>query len=189
VAPVKGPKTARVTIVEWADYQCPFCSRFSPLLDKLSAAYPNDLRVVFKQFPIPYHKNAHVAAEAALAAKAQGKFWEMHSKLFANQQALDRPSLERYAEEIGLDLPRFRADLTGQRWQAQVDAEMKEGLALGVQGTPWCYVNGKALTAGPDFNQLKASIDAALAEANALVKKGVPVDKLYDHLMAKAGTK
>src|SRR3954468_5971980 len=102
-APVKGAdaKHAKVTIVEFSDFQCPFCGRVEPTVDQVMQNYGKDVRVAFKQLPLPFHNNAHAAAEAALAAKAQGKFWEMHDIMFKNQQALDRPSLEKYAQQIG----------------------------------------------------------------------------------------
>src|SRR5262249_48782818 len=85
-APLKGAKNAKVTIVEFSDFQCPFCGRVEPTITQVEKAFPNDVRIAFKQLPLPFHNNAHTAAEAALAAKAQGKFWEMHAKMFANQQ-------------------------------------------------------------------------------------------------------
>src|SRR6185436_14542849 len=108
-APLKGAKGAKVTIVEWSDFQCPFCSRVEPTIDQVVKTWPADVRVAFKQLPLPFHNNAHLAAEAALAAKEQGKFWEMHGILFKNQQALERPNLEKYAQELGLDMSKFKA--------------------------------------------------------------------------------
>ena len=102
--PSMGPATAKVTLVEFSDFQCPFCSRAVPTLQRIAADYPTEVRILFRHNPLSFHTNAALAAEAAVAAEAQGKFWEMHDKLFANQQALDRPSLDRYAQELGLDL-------------------------------------------------------------------------------------
>ena len=100
-APVKGPASAKVTVVAFSDFQCPFCSRAVPVLKQIEDEYKGKVKIAFKQLPLPFHDKAHLAAEAALAANEQGKFWQMHDKLFANQQALDRPSLEKYAEELG----------------------------------------------------------------------------------------
>jgi protein-disulfide isomerase len=147
-APVRGAKNAKVTIVEWSDYQCPFCARVEPTLSKVLDGYKSDVRVAFKQLPLPFHQNAHLAAEAALAAKAQGKFWEMHDKLFANQQSLDRASLEKYAQEIGLKMERFKSDLDHGKWKLAVDAEQAEGGKLGARGTPSFFINGKVFVGG-----------------------------------------
>ena len=111
----KGPKNAPVTIVEFSDFQCPFCGRVVPTLKQLEEQYKGKVRVAFKNQPLPFHPNARPAAEAALAANEQGKFWEMHDKLFANQQALDRAALEKYAQELGLDMDKFKAALDSQQ--------------------------------------------------------------------------
>ncbi len=186
-APVKGAKNARVTIVEWSDFQCPFCGRVEPTIDQVMKAYPNDVRVAFKQLPLPFHQNAHVAAEAALAAKAQGKFWQMHEIMFKNQQALDRPSLEKYAGEIGLDVGKFKADLDSGKWKQKVDAEMAEGNKIGARGTPSFFVNGKSFVGAQPFEAFKAKIDEELKNADATIKaKHVSPAKLYDELMKEA---
>ena len=105
--PMKGPANAKVTIVEFSDFQCPFCGRVMPTLQQIEKNYGNDVRIVFIHNPLPFHPNAEPAAEAAIAADAQGKFWQMHDKLFANQQNLTRPDFEKYAQEIGLDMGKF----------------------------------------------------------------------------------
>src|SRR5207237_7733180 len=124
-APVKGAdaKHAKVTIVQFSDFQCPFCSRVEPTIDQVMKEYGKDVRVAFKQLPLPFHNNAHTAAEAALAAKAQGKFWEMHGLMFKNQQALDRPSLEKYAAQSALNDESLNADLDSGKWNHKLDAE------------------------------------------------------------------
>jgi protein-disulfide isomerase len=187
-APIKGPKTAKVTIVEFSDFQCPFCGRVEPTVTKILEAYPKDVRVAFKQLPLPFHNNAHAAAEAALAAKAQGKFWEMHAKMFGNQQALDRPSLEKYAQEIGLDVGKFKSDLDSGKWKQKVDAELAEGNKIGARGTPSFFINGKPFVGAQPFEAFKAKVDSELAVADALIKKGTPVAHVYDELMKTAKT-
>jgi protein-disulfide isomerase len=161
-APVKGPASAPVTLVAWSDFQCPFCSRAVPTVRQLEDAYKGKLRIAFKQFPLPFHDKAHLAAEAALAANEQGKFWQMHDKLFANQQALDRPALEKYAQELGLDMPRFKAALDSGKFKDKVDAEDKEGAAFGVTGTPTFFINGTRLVGAQPFEAFKAAIDKEL---------------------------
>ncbi len=190
-APAKGAKDAKVTIVEFSDFQCPFCSRVEPTVDKIIEEYGKDVKVVFKQLPLPFHDKAHLAAEATLAAKAQGgdkKFWEMHKKLFANQQALDRANLEKYAGELGLDLGKFKADLDSGKFKAKVDQELADGNKLGARGTPSFFVNGKPLVGAQPFEAFKTKIEEEIKNADALVKKGVPLNKVYDEIMKTAKT-
>ncbi len=184
-APVKGPKNAKVTIVEFSDFQCPFCGRVEPTITKVLETYPHDVRVAFKQLPLPFHDKAHVAAEAALAAKAQGKFWEMHDKLFGNQQALDRASLEKYAGEIGLNVNQFKSELDSGKWKQKVDTELAEGNKIGARGTPSFFINGKPFVGAQPFESFKAKIDAELAAADPIAKK-VGATKVYDELMKTA---
>ena len=107
-------------MVACSDFQCPFCSpRGARRCKQIEDEYKGKVRIAFKQFPLPFHDKAHLAAEAALAANEQGKFWQMHDKLFANQQALDRPSLEKYAQELGLDMGKFKAALDSRQVQGQ----------------------------------------------------------------------
>jgi protein-disulfide isomerase len=187
-APVKGAKNAKVTIVEWSDFQCPFCSRVEPTITKVLEEYKNDVRVAFKQLPLPFHNNAHIAAEASLAAHAQGKFWQMHEKLFANQQALDRPNLEKYAAEIGLNVDKFKADLDSGKYKQKADDEMAQGNKIGARGTPSFFINGKPFVGAQPFEAFKAKIDEEIKNADAMLKKGVPLAKLYDTLMKDAKT-
>ena len=185
-APIRGAKNAKVTIVMFSDFQCPFCSRVEPTVTKVLEDYKNDVRVVWKQLPLPFHNNAKPAAEATLAAKAQGKFWEMHDKLFANQQALDRPSLDKYASEIGLNMEKFKADLDSHKWAKKVDEEQAEGNKIGARGTPSFFVNGKSLVGAQPYEAFKTKIDEEIKNADAMIKKGTPVAKLYDELMKNA---
>src|SRR5581483_4276397 len=107
-SPVKGNNTAKVTIVQFSDFQCPFCSRVEPTITDLEKDYGKDVRVVWKNNPLPFHPNALPAAEAAMAAAEQGKFWEMHDKIFADQQHLDAATYEKYAGELGLNMNKFK---------------------------------------------------------------------------------
>ena len=186
-APVRGPKDAKVTIVAWSDFQCPFCSRVVPTLEKIAETYPKDVRVAFKQLPLPFHNNAHIAAEASLAAHEQGKFWPMHDKLFANQQALDRPNLEKYAEELGLNMKKFRAALDSGKFKARVDEELAAGNKIGARGTPSFFVNGKSFVGAQPFEAFKGKIDEAIKEADALIKaRRIKPGQVYDELMKDA---
>src|SRR6185436_6424397 len=116
--PAIGPKDAKVTILHYFDYQCPFCTRVGPTLDQIQKDYPNDVRIVYKMHPLSMHPNAMPAAEAAMAAHAQGKFFEMHKKLFQNQQQLTREKFLEYAKEIGLNVEKFTKDLDAHTYAA-----------------------------------------------------------------------
>src|SRR5450432_660542 len=161
-APVMGPASAKVTIIAFSDFQCPFCSRAVPTLKQIETDYKGRIRVAFKQMPLPFHDKAHLAAEAALAANEQGKFWEMHDKLFANQQALDRPNLEKYAEDLGLNMSKFKAALDSGKFKDRVDREAKEGAAVGATGTPTFFINGTKLVGAQPVEAFKTAIDAEL---------------------------
>jgi len=161
-APVKGPASAPVTLVAFSDFQCPFCSRAVPTLKEIEGQYQGKLRIAFKQLPLPFHDHAHLAAEAALAANEQGKFWQYHDKLFANQQALDRASLERYAQELGLDMAKFKSALDSGRFKDRVDADAREGAAVGATGTPTFFINGTKLVGAQPVDAFKAAIDKEL---------------------------
>ncbi len=166
-APAFGPADAKVTIVEFSDFQCPFCSRAADAAHAIKEKYSDKVRFVFRQFPLPFHQNAHVAAEASLAANAQGKFWEFHDKLFQHQQALERPALEGYAKEIGLDLTKFKQALDQKTYAAQVDAELKLGEEVAVDGTPTMFLNGTRVGNPTDVAAISAQIDQALAKAGS----------------------
>ncbi len=161
-APVKGPKNAPVTIVAFSDFQCPFCSRVVPTLHDIEKQYGNKVKIAFKNQPLPFHPNARPAANAALAANEQGKFWEMHDKLFANQGALDRQSLEKYAQELGLDMGKFKSALDSNKFDAQITKDSNEGTAIGANGTPTFFINGRQLVGAQPIDQFKAIIDEEL---------------------------
>src|SRR5438477_4994316 len=137
--PAMGPANVKVTIVEFSDFQCPFCSRVVPTMQQVEKEYGSKVRVVFKHNPLPFHADAPLAAEAAVAAEAQGKFWQMHDKMFANQQNIKRPDLERYAQEIGLDVGKFKAALDSGAGKARVEADEKVAAQVGANGTPNFY--------------------------------------------------
>lgn len=141
--PTRGPATAPITIVEFSDFQCSYCGDASRWVHSLLAEFPDDIRLVFKQAPLPFHEHAFLAAEATLAAQAQGKFWEMHDAIFANSAELDRNSLIRRAERIGLDVQEFTRALDERRFKPQVERQLAEGDAIGVEGTPMFYFNGR----------------------------------------------
>jgi protein-disulfide isomerase len=178
-SPAKGPSDALVTIVEFSDFQCPFCGRVEPTVTQIEQTYGKDVRVVFKQNPLPFHQNAGPAAEAALEARDQGKFWEMHEKLFGNQQALEKDKLEGYAKDLGLNVAKFKTSLETNKHKAEIDADQKLARDLGASGTPSFFINGRSLRGAQPFDAFKAVIDEELAKAKQLVSSGTPKTQLY----------
>ncbi len=142
-APVRGAPMARLTVVEFSDFECPHCAAAHPILERLVHEHEGDVRVVYKNYPLEGHAHARQAARAAYAAHRQGKFWEMHDRLFANQDHLEGPDLERHAEAIGLDMARFRADLASEESERRIVEDRAQGGTLGVDGTPTIFVNGR----------------------------------------------
>ena len=141
--PAKGPDNARVTIVEFSDFQCPYCAKAAGEAAQLVQKFPKEVKLVFKQFPLDDHSQAELAAEASLAAQAQGKFWPMHDKMYANFRQINRDHILVWATEIGLDMNRFRTELDGHKYTMRVRAEEQEGETAGVEGTPTFYINGQ----------------------------------------------
>jgi protein-disulfide isomerase len=156
-SPAKGPSDARVTIVEFSDFQCPPCAESRDLIKRVLDAYPKDVRLVYKQFPLPsLHKNAVAAARASIAARRQGRFWEMHDTLYKHQDALEPDKLADYAKEIGLDMQRWQHDFDSPEIRELVAREIQDGRAADVDATPTFFVNGKRLDqrSFEDFKQL-----------------------------------
>src|SRR5262245_57764533 len=145
-APSVGPKNAKVTVLSYLDYQCPFCARVDPTLDEIMKTYPNDVRVVIKMHPLGMHPNAPIAAQAAVAAQAQGKFFEMHKKLFANQASLSRDNILAWAKDLGLDVEKFKKDLDSDAVKTRIQKESAEAEGIGASGTPASFVNGRYVT-------------------------------------------
>lgn len=161
--PAKGSPTAPVTIVEFTDFQCPSCAQAQPVLERLSTEYGDRLRLVIRDFPLEQHEFARKAAEAAEAARAQGKYWEYAALLFANQRSLSVEKLKEYATQVGLDRAKFDAMLDSGQFAAKVQRDYQDGMMLGVGSTPTIYVNGR-ITNDRTYEGLKAAIERALAE-------------------------
>lgn len=157
----KGPDDAKVTLIEFSDFQCPYCERSTALVDQLLEAYPNDLRFVYKNYPLAFHKQALPAAKAAIAAGKQDKFWEMHDIIFENYRTLTDASYAGFAEEIGINVEQFNKDFASKEVQAAVDAEKRQAAAAGVRGTPTFFINGKK-PQSRSLDSYKAIIDAEL---------------------------
>jgi len=164
-APTKGPAAAPVSLVLFSDFQCPYCAQAAPIVQQLVAAYPTQVRLAFKHYPLPMHKDAPLAHEAALAAAEQGKFWEMHDLIFTTQDKLTRDDLIAKAKQLNLDTLRFTRDLDTHRFKPAVEADRQEGNRLGVDGTPFFFINGHAISGGASLEDFKKLIDAALKES------------------------
>jgi protein-disulfide isomerase len=154
-APMEGSPNARVTLVEFADYECPHCKRFQPVLRQVLDEFKGDVRLYFKHYPLPQHTNARLAAEAAVAAQKQGKFWSFQDKLWENQDSLSPAEMEKFAKEAGLDVSKFRADLDDPKTKARVQKDRTEGTALGLSSTPTLYINGREYTDAKDTESLR----------------------------------
>ena len=161
-APVRGNAKAPVTIVEFSDFQCPFCVRARPAVTRVREAYGDDVRWVFRHFPLSFHQYAEKAGEAAACAGDQGKFWEMHDTLWANSTKLDVADLKGYAGTLGLDTAAFGQCLDSGRHAGLVDRDMEAGQAYGVSGTPAFFVNGRPLVGAQPFEAFQQVIDDEL---------------------------
>ena len=191
-SPVMGPANAKITIIEVSDYECPFCVRGDERVKELLAMYPNDVRVVMKQNPLSFHVAARPAAMAALAAGEQGKYWQMHDKLFASTKArikLTRERLDELAREIGLDMEKFAQALDSQKFEAQISHEQKMAVSLGARGTPAFFINGRKLSGAQPIEKFKALVEEELARANEVLAKGVAAENLYAELIKDGSEK
>jgi len=162
-APSFGAPDARVTIVAFSDFQCPYCAEAARTLKKLKDTHGASVRVIFRQYPLPFHDRAQAAAQAALAAHAQNRFWEYHDLLFANQSALAAQDLESYAERLKLDVAKFREAAVDATVASLVTSDVALGDSVNVRGTPTVFVNGKRLTNGVDYDAVSAVVDEALS--------------------------
>jgi protein-disulfide isomerase len=164
-SPVRGDKEGPVTIVEFSDFQCPFCARAAPLIEEVLKKYPKGVRFVYKQFPLPMHNAARPAARWSMAAQEQGKFWEMHDVLIQNQPTLDPSKGETYAKQAGLDVKRFKRDLekNSAAYDKRIDAEIQLGSGVDVRGTPTLFIDGKKVRVRT-LDGMSAMIDGQLAK-------------------------
>ena len=161
--PVRGPANAPVTIVEFSDFQCPFCGRYTPTLKRIQAAYPTQVRLVYRYFPlVGIHPHAQKAAEAAACANLQDKFWQMHDTLFAEQDSLDLEPLKDKAPRLGLDKTSFESCLDGGQAAPIVATDVAAGQELGLDGTPGSFVNGRFVNGAVSYEELSALIEDEL---------------------------
>ncbi|MEO7111313.1 MAG: thioredoxin domain-containing protein [Polyangiaceae bacterium] len=152
-SPSRGPESAPVTIIEFADFECPYCGIMAPILDKLGEDHKNDVRFVYKFLPLGGHPHGDIAARAGIAAWQAGKFWQMHHTLFSNQEHLEQGDLDSYAKDLGIDLGKFHADFSSQLATDRIAQDRKLADALGVKGTPTIYINGREFDPHDDLTE------------------------------------
>jgi protein-disulfide isomerase len=162
-SPFVGPENAPVTIIEFSDYQCPFCGRSRPAVKKIQETYPEQVKFVFKDYPLSFHKDAQKAHEAAHCAADEGKYWAMYELLFANQKALKPANLKKYAADLGLNTEQFNKCLDESKYASKVAKGIVEARAAGVTGTPAFFVNGILISGARPFEDFKKLIDSELA--------------------------
>jgi protein-disulfide isomerase len=165
--PAFGPKDGKIRVVEFVDYESPYSPQTAAIVRRLAGKYASELRFEIRQFPLPDNPHAHLAAQAALAANAQGRYWEMHDKLLEQREHLDRASLLRYARELGLDMSAFEEAIRSERYAAAVDADVKLGNQLEVVGMPTVFVNGERMLNSVN----EEAIVEAIEEYRALAPK------------------
>jgi len=158
---IKGNKNAPVTIVEFSDFQCPYCSRLQPTLNQVLEAYPKDVKLVFKDFPLSFHKQAKNAAKAARAAGEQGKFWEMHDLIFEKFSTVNEAMFKEFAGKLNLDMNKFNADYSSTKYDQLIEQDINMGRTAGVTGTPSLFLNGKRMQRR-SFEDFKTAIDEIL---------------------------
>ncbi len=207
-----GPKDALVTIVEWSDFQCPYCKWASCIAHLIMKAYPRDVRFIFRNNPLPFHRNALPAAQAAMAAFAQKGskgFWAMHNKLFPTEKCVAKPPMphirqwlrdlprtkmdldlfSKYAQQIGLNVAQFKKDIESKKFVKAIKAQQSIAVRLGARGTPAFFINGKYIRGIRPFSRMKQIIDAQIAAAKKLMaEKRIPKSKVYQTIIAKGAT-
>ncbi|MBX3248268.1 MAG: thioredoxin domain-containing protein [Myxococcales bacterium] len=187
----RGAVDALVTIVIFSDFECPFCARVEPTLERLLQAYPGELRIVWRDNPLPFHRNAMPAAEIAREAFRQGGdplFWQMHALLFENQRQLGRSELEGYAAALGMDVAQVRRALDDGTHRASIEEDQRAAARLGARGTPGFFINGRKLMGAQPYDNFDEIVREELALARAEVAQGVPASAVYARRMQGALT-
>lgn len=170
-SPSVGPDNAPITLVEFSDFQCPYCAQATPQIESLVKLYPSNVKLVFKQFPLDFHPHAELAAEASLAAQKQGKFWPMHDALFASRDNLTRQNILALAQSNGLDVKRFSADWDSAALRETVARDIEDGNQAGVEGTPTIFINGRKYNGVIDVSFLQPLIDDQLKKTTTALAR------------------
>jgi len=160
----RGNAKAAVEVIEFSDFQCPFCLRANPVVEQVLKTYGDKIKFVYRHYPLQNHPNARPAAEASACAEAQGKFWEYHDRLFANPTKLSDADLKTHAAALGLDAAKFNACVDGHQQKPGIDADMAAAEAVGVTGTPAFFINGRSIEGAQPFESFKRVIDEELAK-------------------------
>jgi protein-disulfide isomerase len=163
--PARGSANAPVEIIEFSDFQCPFCQRANPTVEQVLKTYGDRIKFVYRHYPLPNHPNARPSAEASACAQVQGKFWEYHDRLFANPTRLADADLKAHAAAIGLDTAKFDTCFDNRQQKPGVDKDIADGEAVGVTGTPAFFINGRAVEGAQPFESFKRVIDEELARS------------------------
>jgi protein-disulfide isomerase len=174
-SPVTGPQDAPITVVEFSDFQCPYCALATPQLRAVLKAYPTQVKLIFKQFPLDMHSQAALAAAAAIAAHRQGKFWPMHDALFASHNDLSRPTILTLASAIGLDIKRFEADLDSAQTKQTVAQDLEDGTRAGVMSTPTIFIDGQHYNGPIKLETLTPLLEAELKHPAQVKTAASPV--------------
>jgi protein-disulfide isomerase len=169
-APVTGPADAALTIVEFSDFQCPYCAAAVPQIRAILKAYPTQVKLVFKEYPLEEHPQADLAATAAVAAQKQGKFWEMHDILFAHPNDLSRKAILSYGKEVGIDVDKLENDMDTTEVRESVERDVEDGNDAAVMGTPTIFIDGQRYNGAITFEALKPIIDEELKHVPATSK-------------------
>jgi len=180
VPPALGPLPARVLVTVFSDFQCPVCRRSADATQQIAEEFPGDVRVEFWQHPLAIHSRAEDAAVASLAAQRQGKFWEYHDEVFRNQSAIDPASLSRYAEQLGLDVGRFRSDCASPELRARAKSEGAAAERLGAENTPAFMVNGKLRSGWGSWAGFRSDVERELVLARRLEEQGTPIEQIVE---------
>ena len=187
-SPTRGPSTALVTIVEFSEFQCPFCQKVQPTLDRVRTDYGNEVRFVWKNEPLPMHAQAEPAAELALEARSQKgetMFWSIHDALFADQAHIAMPDLLAIARRFGLNESAVSTAIRTTKWSAPISADQTLASSLGATGTPTFFINGRKLVGAQPYEKFKDLIDSEMTAARAELAKGTSRANLYDTLTAR----
>jgi len=190
--PSKGPAAAPVTVVEFTEFQCPYCGRGAATMGQLAKAFPKAVRIVIMNNPLSFHKQALLAAEAAQAVfmlKGNDAFWKYHDKLFANRKDLGRENLEKWAQELGVDMTKLKAALDKHTYRKMIKDQQKLATKYGARGAPGFFINGRFVSGARKLEFFKQRVQEALDRAQKIMAKGVKPADVYAHIMKKAKTR